>query len=156
MQLLGINVCFKLLSKQKRRENESMGLQSYKHVRTGTTTRRIKLLRGKYLFSEWIVATSFYVYEYLSLSLSMTSPTVPHSSQGFSAGERTVTFFTRVRVLTDHFVSGRVALQYLCSLPEWCQRMINTASRPVCPNRRQNQVRQSHKTPMEAQGEEKL
>jgi hypothetical protein len=97
IQLLGIDICFQLLSQHKHRHDRMrawqwLGLQSYRQVRTGRTTCRIKLLWGKYFFfgmdSRIECRTSFIC---TSLSHGVLTPTTPHSSQGFfSAFERTV------------------------------------------------------------------
>jgi hypothetical protein len=76
-----------------------LGLRPYRHVRTSTTTCRIKLLWGKNLrlHSSTKVTLAFI---YLFLSHGMTSPTMPHSSQTLSAGERTIRFYQSLRQLT--------------------------------------------------------
>jgi hypothetical protein len=79
MQLLGLNVCFQLLSQHKHWKNNashSLELQFYRHVRTGTTSCRLKLLWGENYFSELIVASD--VELALNVSLSAARQDVTH------------------------------------------------------------------------------
>jgi hypothetical protein len=87
---------FQLLSKSKHRENE------------GVTTARTPILQTcqnwhnhlpnktivvQVIVSEWIVSSNtVIVFKNKYLSHGMTSSTMPHSRQGFSAGERTVLY----------------------------------------------------------------
>jgi hypothetical protein len=60
IELLGINVCYRqqqwILSRQWL-YSQWLGLRSYRHVKTGTTTFRIKLLWSKQFISECAVAS---------------------------------------------------------------------------------------------------